>query len=837
MIFHRTFLPLPLRMALPVVAVGALCTVLIGVVEYVQAVRSEGRAIQRFVEAAESAMASVALDAERAPQQVADRLAGLQGRDAVFAWRVLESADGGEVLRSPHAEDFDFNRVASLDHAVVWTPGPGGAQRLERAALRDNLVIRLPFASRGGAHEMLEVVIDGPARHRAALRQIAEGLAPTTAGFAVICLVVVGLVHRWISRPLACLQASVTQTQPEVFAEPGEGAWASGGLAGTLEAICRTLREEQLASREQVVAAQALADAAPQGLIGVDRAGVIRSANRGAARQLGVDKPAGLLGRVFAEFLTATDAEAFNQALASGANGPVESASLRVRLRHDPNADASTTGPTGLLIGAFDPQTQQTAVVLQSRGRGDALQERLAHQRRLLQAAIDTLPEPWLLTDPRGRVLIVNRAWIGQTRQSVDTLTQSDLTDAATWSAWEAPAAERAAAWVADMVCGVARETEASPAPLIDTPDGRRVLQAQLCCARPGIPDGYAWTLRDPQAASSFGPPSGGSAHARPPRAPAAYSDLREARATSDLMDAAVEAVRALAGTPAAGIAVRAVDSTGRRRSDQRLAIGGTSVPMRAYTALRDAAESDLMPEVMGAAGSAVAARTADPDTEWGQALLGCGLSAFAAVKLQGLGDQLGVLWIGQRTGQAVEPGGVETLTRAAELIGARLDTLRLGESFQDLGLLDATTGLPTTPALLRHLQAMPGPPEPTTPHHLFVFTLDPAVAAAGSDRLDAYAELAADCLRARCRRGVFLATTGPGRFAVVVHAMAPQHAESLGERLLASLCGLRVPGIRDDAVSIARIEIPNSQDEADARAMLDAAHAASAAAERRRAS
>ena len=207
----------------------------------------------------------------------------------------------------------------------------------------------------------------------------------------------------------------------------------------------------------------------------------------------------------------------------------------------------------------------------------------------------------------------------------------------------------------------------------------------------------------------------------------------------------------------------------------------------------------------------------------------GCGLDASVAVTLRGLGDDLGVLWIAERRGKRIDPSAVQAMERLAEIVGARLDTLRLLEMLGDLGLFDAVTGLPTTPALLRHLQVLPAPLDTTTAHHLIVFSLKTSATALRESQRQAFMVAAADRLRARCRRNVLIAATGHTEFAVAVHGMATQHAEGLGQRLLTALRELDLPGIDAGRLAVGRMAVSQTPDEAAAQAALDAARKAAA--------
>ncbi|MEM7576201.1 MAG: PAS domain-containing protein [Planctomycetota bacterium] len=826
-------LSLPVRMALPVVAIGVLCTVALGVAEYAKAVRAEGRSLERFVEAAGHAVSSSALNLHEEPDAAAARIAsglrGLEGCEAVTAWRVLASDGGEELIRSPAASAFNFESAAALDQAVVWTPGPGAERILQESALRDHLVIRLPFESDQGQTHLFVAAIDGPSRHRDALRQIAQRLLPTAAGYVILSLVVFALAYRWVSRPLATLHASLVKDEPST--EPADPDHHLGpvNLTGPIGVAHRHMHDLRAEAQARVLATQAMAEASSQALLMIDRQGEIQNANRATVRLLGAERVGDIVGRSLAEFFGGCGLGDFEALLQPDTLKADATSTIPVRLKPRATAEDTTTTTVGLSVGAFDPQTQRAAVVLQPRTRGDALQDRLAQQQRLLQAAVDHQPQPWALTDDQGRVLIVNRAWIGQTRQTADSVIQSDLTDPTAWAAWGADMGGRASEIVAETLRhGVTCEHTVS----LRTPDGSQVLEARPCVSQQNssgpAAKGYVWTIRHESS------PMAEDIDDASPSAPASdavYSDLREARTTQHLMDATVEAIRQLAGTPAAGIAVRAANPTGQRRSDQRLAVGSTSLPLRAYAGLRDVAESDLMPSAMNAAGPAVRFSEFDATSEWAEALRACGLGASVALKLPGLGEQLGVIWVAERPGASIGAGRVESLHRAAELVGARLDALRLSESFQTLGLLDGATGLPTTPALLRHMQTVPVPSDFTTPNHLLVFTLDPETTSTRASQREAFAAMAADCLRARCRRNVFIAATGPAEFAVAVHAMGTSHAESLGKRLLGALRELPLADRSvGDRLMVGREKLSTCDEEADARLILNAAREAALA-------
>ncbi len=815
MTLPRTNLPLPLCLALPVLLLGGLCTVLIGGLRYAEAVQTERQLIHSFVEAAERAVVAGSNDSTFALTSVTKRLRALRGHEAICAWRVLDSDSGAEVLRSPYAADFDMDRVTSLDRAVVWTPGPGGMERLDEAAFWECLVIRLPYVLSDGSEQLFEAVIDGPERHRAALRVIAERLTPTAAGFLLICLLVLALTDRWVGRPLAALLAALNDSQASDEDLASVRWFGLSGLVPSVDAMRRELREQREDAQQTTRCTQHMIDAAAKGLLSVDRQGVVCVANQRAAHWLGAETPEAVVGRSLADFVDPADRARFLQLCTVEQPDATKPAGLRVRLVNP----ALSGEPVSLLIAAFDGATGQAPVVLQPHTRRDALHDRLSLQQRLLQAAVDAIPEPWLLTDTAGKVLVLNRAWAMQARRSADALLQSDLGEASAWSAWGSSAATE---FVRAVTAALAGDPASQPTE-IATPEGPRVLHAEPTFAGPGTAEGFVWTLREPVANAS-GEPSLAAAF----NLEAAAGDLREARTTRDLLDAAVDTVRQWAGTSAAGIAVRAADPIADRRSDQRLALFGTSMPLAGYVALRDAAESDLMPEVMSSFSPRQMPRaSAGP---WGQALHGCGLDASVAVTLRGLGDDLGVLWIAERRGKPIDPSAVQAMERLAEIVSARLDTLRLLEMLGDLGLFDAVTGLPTTPALLRHLQVLPAPSDTTTSHHLIVFSLNTSATALRESQRQAFMLAAADRLRARCRRNVLIAATGPTEFAVAVHGMATQHAEGLGQRLLTALRALDVPGIDLGRLAVGRMAVSQTPDQAAAQAALDAARKAAAA-------
>ncbi|MEM9752972.1 MAG: PAS domain S-box protein, partial [Planctomycetota bacterium] len=773
----RRSLSLPVRMAVPVVALGGLCTVGLGVWEYTGAVRAEREALQHFVRSAGPTASSISTSEARASHELAERLAGLTGYESVADWRLLDGQTGDEQLRSPGSQGFDFEQFAALDHAVVWTPGPGGDERIAEAVLRDRVVLRLPAIHEAGPNQTFVAVIDGPTRHRAVLGDIAKGMVPTVAGFAILALLVFASTYRWISRPIAVLQSSLVSGRSEADTFDAEHNDEPVEIPGLFGRVQSQIFEDQQTVRLALEAIRAMAEASPVALLSIDREGVIRDSNRAAGRLLTGGDRDNVVGQAFVDLVAPADRPTLANRWTTDANDVGEASDIRLCRRPD-DSDDDPAAEVSVAIGRFDPHTGQASVVLQPRTRGDGLRDRLARQQRLLQSAIDGLDRPWALTDAEGRVQLANRAWVGRTGQSTDTLIQSDLGRDALWAAWGETSAAKAAAVIADTLRGASvDETETR----IDTPDGSCRIEGSPVSASSATGEreaqGFAWTIRaDTDLETIQGRDALDKTVVVDTAYDAVFSDLREARTTHDLLDAAVEAIRKLTGAPAAGVAVRAADPTGRRRSEQRLSVGGTSVPLRSYADLRGLAESELMPTVMGSSEAVVAIADTEEGDAWTDALRTCGFGDSVGVQLNGLGELLGVLWVAERPGRSLSPSSFERLTRAAELIGARLDALRLGESFEKLGLLDPVTGLPTTPALVRHLQTVPTPEDFTTPNHLLVFTIEPtALDALSATARDAFAVLAADCLRARCRRNVFIAATGPGEFAVSVHAMGAQ--------------------------------------------------------------
>ncbi|HEX7008423.1 MAG TPA: PAS domain-containing protein, partial [Phycisphaeraceae bacterium] len=593
--------------------------------------------------------------------------------------RLLSIFTDGRPVRASRVRFPGSNRVwswgpwpeADADYTAMhlW-PFPEHAMSAGDEVSLDRLtLVQAPF-NLGGRVCLVELLVDGPSARQRMRNAVFDHLATQWLLLALMTLLGLLLLRRWVLGPLLDVVALLGQSaQPEAYRrlarrQRGEFRRLAHSIADTLDRLEATSR--QLAQRER--AFQSLYQLAPSAMISLDPAGRVVEANRRAAALLGAASPSELIGRRCIELIRPEDRPRLQEAIDRllSRDDPV-----RCQLRLDaPGHAVIHAAVEAAAVRDEEGAIQSVRLTLLDISRDHQHQRQLEDQSRLLSLMLDHLNDAVLLVDPQGRIAAFNRKLIGLVHCSPESLRGTPYRPEEFW--------EELGVRDPDLFAHRLRHMEAeSQRPCQERFQTRR--GAFVIHSIP-VPQGDAeqtarlWVVQEaaPQE------PSEHLSQQRRRRLQVLKrigQSLNQTRDEEQVLQLAAGQVRDLLGVDAAGVAIR---RHGRHsRSRQLIDQGPHACHLRTGQLLVRAIEESLLPLVLHQQDVAFW-----PDvpssTRWGKAMAMAGYTCLAAGPLQGLHETWGMVWIACRAGRRLDPAQLQLLEALMPLLSARMQVAAL---------------------------------------------------------------------------------------------------------------------------------------------------------------
>lgn len=259
---------------------------------------------------------------------------------------------------------------------------------------------------------------------------------------------------------------------------------------------------------------------------------------------------------------------------------------------------------------------------------------------------------------------------------------------------------------------------------------------------------------------------------------------LAEATCVDTLLERTAERMFDLLGVDAVGMAVR--DGAHGRRVRQVLHRGRGSYLLTVNEALVRRVETDLLPEALMQPDLLYWRDLDTAETGWSGAFVAGGLTSAAAVGIRGSHDAQGVLWIGQRGGNRLDPSSLHLLEALVPLVAVRLELVQLRERLEGLCLSDPVTGLPSALQFDQARRQMVG--RPGRPCAVCIIELDqPGIHEPRPTTVqrDGLMRAVASRLLSATRRSSFLAKLEGASYGLIMTGVEHDAACRLGQRLV----------------------------------------------------
>ncbi len=684
----------------------------------------------------------------------------------------------------------DFPHDAGPDLAV-WQLSEHAITTGAELALDRVTRVEAPFVH-GGEVVELTLLVDGPAAKLGLHEGAAQMLASQWLLLAVMTLMGLLLLRRWFAGPLEEVVALVgSNAGPEPFynlaqrqsGEFNQLAQAIGGMLTRLDCTAQQLR-----SREHAL--ENLYRFAPAAMVSTDRGGRIVEANRRAAELLRAPQESALVGQDVMEFVEPHDRGALRAAIEridAAQRDPAHAAPPRCELRL--RRGSATLDALVECSGVHDEDGLLTAVrlSLQDVSPQKQLQRRLAEQGRLLNLVLDHMSDAILLVDAQGTIAAHNQQ-LATLLQSRSTSLTGQRYDAGEF--WSPLGVAEPASFVQKLAQIAADDTRPAQE-RFETRIGTLLFRGVPVHEESGQSVGRLWIVSE-----TSGQDQSLRASQRQKEHLHTLRKLGQRLADAATADAVIECAAACLfealGVEAMGVALRRDDQTGRGR--RLMHRGNATCRLESSQALLEALEKQVMPQVMQQPEAIFWNEL--PKAPWSAAAQGAGLTCLAAAPLQRGSEALGILWIGQRGGERLEPHHVFMLEAAAPLIAAHLEIAHAQERLSQLELTDSVTALPNQ----KHFRLMAQRYSARPGGQTAVLLLKVDHFRAINERLehhgaDMLLRSVAAALKRTCRRNTFLARLEGATFGLICSETTHEQAQVLAQRLRSAVAELELPG------------------------------------------
>ncbi len=699
--------------------------------------------------------------------------------------------------------------------AKIWPMPEQGASLGDEVDLQRLTLIRLPILTHDKAW-MLEVLIDGPLAAGRLRARVLDALAMQWLLLAMVVLLGLFLVRRWVTGPLADVVDRVkANAGPEPFyalarRSRGEFRQLAAAIAGMLTRIDATA--QRLRQREQ--AFEDLYQFAPAAMLSLDAQGGIVEANRRAADLLALTSERTLIGTRFLDMVRPEDRGLARQT--------VDRLELESVARCEMRLLAGQQAIDVLVecSGVRDDQgaLQQVRVSLLDVSQSKRLQRQVVEKSRLLKLVLDHMSDAILLVDHAGRIAAYNQRLTTMLNRPAAELT-GEIYDPAHF--WEALSPQQPDLFVARI-----RQIEA---------DAARAAQDQFATRAgtlrfEGIPAhdaqgqavGRLWIVTDVSQQDQV--------QRLLTQQTAQLQAMRQISqrlasvvGLDDLLVRAAAQLYQVMGIEAIGLAIRRDHRGGR--SQQIIHRGSAPCLLWANQTLVKAVEQHLMRQVLD---QPDVMYWPDPPAGlgWAQAFRQAGLTCVAAIPLRGSSDAQGVFWIARRGGERIERNQIYLLQGLAPVLAARLEFALQRERLQQFRLTDTVTDLPNAQQFNQMMQRLVNRPGYLWSAVLvkidYFRRLNEMI---DHEAADALLRRAAHELQRALRKIAFVARLSGPVFGILCPEMDREQAAGLGRRLRQVMAGLDI-GLPDHQVwhvtsSVSVASCP--QDGADSEAVMQA--------------
>jgi diguanylate cyclase (GGDEF)-like protein/PAS domain S-box-containing protein len=618
-------------------------------------------------------------------------------RQALASFLSEEHIRGIRVTAMPHPP-IELGRWDDEDARTwaVWSMPQNGiavGNEVDMAVLTH---LRAPF-SHQGALVTLELLVDGPEAHVAMRKQVLRDLGAHWLFLAVMLLIGLLLLRRWVTEPLGeVVQLVGEHAGPEPFyrlarqshGEFGKLAEAVGGMLTRLQNTT-----EQLRKRER--AFENLYQFAPAAMVSLDSGGRIVEANRRAAELLRVSHERDLIKRAALEFVLSEDRALLRQTIDRLALDNNARCELRLMCGDRPlDVAVECTG-----VRDEDGGLQAVRLSLLDVSESKQLQRELADKSRLLNLLIDHMSDGILLVDAQGQIVAYNQQLATLLRVRPEGLYGQSYDVEHFW--------DELGVLNHDLFIDRMRQIDAD----LQRPAQERFEARAGTFLFQGIPVhdgtgeiiGRLWVLQEItsqeqnqrllaqqtsqlQALKRLG------------------LELAEISGIDDLLQKASQQLFEIFGVEAVGLALRH-DGANGARSRQMLHRGPGPYLLEPNAAMIKVVERHLMPQILS--NSEVTFWADLPRDAWARTFNQAGLTCLAGGPLNGSADAQGILWIARRGGERLERHHIYLLEALGPVIAARLEIAQLFERMHGLELTDITTDLPNRQSFEHEVRAL----------------------------------------------------------------------------------------------------------------------------------
>lgn len=627
----------------------------------------------------------------------------LEHQNAVDLRQTLENFATEEPIRairvnSPQTGLVEIGRWdhPSDDAKAIWSMPENGLTTGQEVDVLRPTHIRAPFAHEGQVIT-LELLVDGPAAHRDLQKQVLRDLAAHWLFLAVMLLIGLLLLRRWVTEPLSeVVQLVGDHAGPEPFyrlarqsqGEFGKLAEAVGGMLTRLQNTT-----EQLRKRER--AFENLYQFAPAAMVSLDSSGRILEANRRAGQLLRVTHEKQLAKRQVMDFVLTEDRPLLRQTIDRLALDNNSRCELRL-LCGERQIDAAVEC-TG--VRDEDGGLQAVRLSLLDVSESKQLQRELADKSRLLNLVIDHMSDGILLIDAQGHIAAYNQQLATLLRVRAEGLYGQPYDVEHFW--------DELGVLNHDLFVDRLRQIEADrqrPAQeRFEARVGTFLFQGIPVHDGTGEIIGRLWVLQEItsqeqnqrllaqqtsqlQALKRLG------------------HELCEISGIDDLLVKASQQLFEIFGVEAVGVALRH-DGPRGQRSRQVLHRGPGAYLLEQNQTLVQTIERQLMPQILS--NSDVTFWPDLPRDAWAKSFMQAGLTCLAAGPLIGSADAQGILWIARRGGERLDRHHIYLLEALGPVIAARLEIAQLFERMHGLELTDVTTDLPNRQSFEHEVRAL----------------------------------------------------------------------------------------------------------------------------------
>jgi len=663
----------------------------------------------------------------------------------------------------------------------VWNLGadPAGPRQIDLSR-RTRVVVPLHDANETHSVEM---VVDGPGIRARMKTDLVARIGAQWLILAVLTLVGLTLLRRYVATPLKRVMNLVQQSAPPSAFEDvaAEASGEFGELADCLARMLRRLEDatKELSRRER--AFRGLYHFAPAAMASIDAHGRISDLNDRAVRMFGAGNESALLGAAILDYIRQEDRARFRQSvdrLALDKSGQCE---LQM------NIGEETRNVSVELAGLFDEEGTLSEVrlafvdVTESR----RLIREVSQKRQLLDLVINNMSDAILLVDPEGRMISANAQLCRLVNCEVDQIAGRVHEPADFWAPLELNDADGFARRMRQVIADPTRQGQeqfdardgAYLFQIIPVHDELRQVMAQLWVVQDVSAQMRSRRLLDHQAAQLRALQEMGR-------------QMFRIRGEDDLLFRAAQQLHKVMDVEALGIALSRRTRKGRAR--QIIHTGESRLLLDRGREIADAVSSSLIPEVMRNRGTSYWTDLGACG-DWAGPFRHAGYDSMAAGTLFNHDQAQGMFWIARKGGQSIGRYHLFLLEALAPMLSAALENAQLHDHLRTLQLTDAVTGLPNYQQfelVTARLASRPG-----REWSLLVIDMDHfnrVNTALGHARADRLLRQVGEIIRTTCRAGDFVVRYDEEAFAVLCDETGREEARRLAERIRAGVAETR---------------------------------------------